>query len=256
MIGGLDPALLALLVAGAALAGLVQGIAGFAFGMVSTSVWVWGLPPQLVAVMAVWGSLVGQVIGFFTVRRAWNLRALAPFLAGLVVGLPIGVWLLPQLDPLGFKLFLGALLVLGCPLLLWQQRLPPVALPHTLDRVGDGIAGTVGGVLGGLGGFSGIAPTLWCTLRRYDKDHQRGVIQNFLLVAHTSTMAGYALTGTITAPMLPLLPIVVAAMVVPSWLGARLYAGLSDVAFRRVVLVLLFTSGLLLLGTTLPKVLA
>jgi hypothetical protein len=37
---------------GAAIAGLVQGISGFAFAMVAMSIWVWGVEPQLAAVMA------------------------------------------------------------------------------------------------------------------------------------------------------------------------------------------------------------
>ena len=59
---------LLLLAGGAALAGLVQGISGFAFAMVAMSVWVWGLDPRLAAVMAVSGALVGQCIAL----RGWD----------------------------------------------------------------------------------------------------------------------------------------------------------------------------------------
>ena len=34
-----------LLAFGAAIAGLVQGISGFAFAMVAMSIWVWGVDP-------------------------------------------------------------------------------------------------------------------------------------------------------------------------------------------------------------------
>ena len=40
------------LAGGAAVAGLVQGISGFAFAMVAMSIWVWGIEPRLAAVLA------------------------------------------------------------------------------------------------------------------------------------------------------------------------------------------------------------
>jgi len=35
--------------------------------------------------------------------------------------------------------------------------------------------------MAGIGGFSGTIPTLWCTLRGFQRDTQRAVIQNFNL---------------------------------------------------------------------------
>jgi len=45
-------------------------------------------------------------------------------------------------------------------------------------------------------------------------------------------------------------------MLVPTLLGARLYVGISDLAFRRIVLGLLTLSGIALLASSLPKLLA
>jgi uncharacterized membrane protein YfcA len=57
------------LIVGAMLAGFVQGLSGFAFGMVAMSIWVWGVEPHLAAVMAVFGGLTGQVFSAITARR-------------------------------------------------------------------------------------------------------------------------------------------------------------------------------------------
>jgi uncharacterized protein len=244
------------LIAGAALAGFVQGIAGFAFGMVSMSVWVWTLDPRLAAVMAVWGSVVGQVVGLFSLRRGWQWPTLWPFLAGAVLGLPLGVAVLPQLDAHSFKLFLGSLLVIFCPVLLWQSKLPQIRVPKPWGGMADAVVGGLGGFMGGLGGFSGIAPTLWCSLRGFDKDRLRAVIQNFNLATLSATFISYWATNVVTPSMWPLLPVVAVSLLVPSLLGTRVYIGLSEVAFRRVVLVVLSCSGLLMLATALPRVLA
>lgn len=57
------------LLAGAVVAGFVQGLAGFAFSLTATSIWIWWLPPQLIAVMSVVGALTGQLIAAFSTRR-------------------------------------------------------------------------------------------------------------------------------------------------------------------------------------------
>ena len=123
------------------------------------------------------GALVGQLLAAFTVRRGWDFRALLPFLAGGLAGLPLGLYLLPRLDVPMFKAALGLMLVVVCPLMFFASRLPRVQG----GPAGDALAGAAGGVMGGLGGFTGVVPTLWCTVRGFDKDRQRGIIQNFNL---------------------------------------------------------------------------
>ncbi len=241
---------IALLVVGAAVAGFVQGLSGFAFGMVAMSFWVWGIEPRVAAVMAVFGSLTGQVVAVVSSRRPFRLQALAPFLAGGVLGIPLGIAVLPHLNPDLFRLVLGSVLVVWCPLMLLSSRLPRVTRG---GRLADGVAGLAGGFMGGIGGFTGVVPTLWCTLRGMAKDEQRAIIQNFNLAALAFTMLGYLVSGAVTRDMWPLLPIVAVALLVPVLLGSRLYVGLSEAAFRQVVLTLLSLSGLAMLVAAVPR---
>jgi hypothetical protein len=240
---------LLLLAGGAALAGLVQGISGFAFAMVAMSVWVWGIEPRLAAVMAVSGGLLGQIVALFTVRRAPHWPVLLPFLVGGLTGVPVGAWVLPYLNPAAFKLVLGACLLLCCPAMLLSASLPHFRFG---GRWADGAVGLLGGVMGGIGGFSGVLPSLWVTLRGWDKELQRGVIQNFSLAALAATLAAYVASGAATLDMAPKFAIVAPAMLLPALLGARIYHGLSPEAFRRVVLMLLTCAGLAMIAAALP----
>ena len=115
------PSDLILLVVGAVVAGFVQGVSGFAFAMVAMSFWAWGLDPKLAAVMAVFGSLTGQLVAAFSVKRALKLSTFWAYLAGGLVGIPLGVLVLPVLDPNVFKLALGLILVVWCPLMLLNR---------------------------------------------------------------------------------------------------------------------------------------
>ena len=235
---------------GAAVAGFVQGLSGFAFGMVAMSFWAWALEPRLAAALTVFGALVGQMLAAATMRRGWDWQRLLPFVAGGLAGIPLGVLLLPHLDVLWFKAILGALLVLFCPAMLFAKHLPRITAG---GRLGDGAAGLVGGMMGGIGGFTGVVPTLWCTLRGYEKNAQRAVIQNFNLAMLAVTMGTYLATGVVTREMLPLFAVVAPAMLVPTLLGARLYIGISEARFRQIVLGLLTASGVAMLGAAVPR---
>jgi uncharacterized protein len=237
---------------GAALAGFVQGLSGFGFGLTAMALWAWTLEPKLAATLSVFGALVGQLLAAFTVRRGWDFRALWPFIAGGFAGLPLGLYLLPRMDVPVFKAVLGAMLVIVCPLMFFAAQLPRIKA----GRAGDALAGAAGGVMGGIGGFTGVVPTLWCTVRGFDKDRQRAIIQNFNLSMATVTFASYLATGIFEMRMLPLLAIVAPAVIIPVLLGARMYLGISDLTFRKLVLGLLSASGVALLASSVPVLLA
>lgn len=233
---------------GAIVAGFVQGLSGFAFGLVALSFWAWVLDPKLAATLSVFGALTGQLLAAFTVRRGFNLTTLLPFVLGGLAGIPLGVYLLPMLDMNWLKAILGTLLVLWCPAMLLSRQLPRVTAG---GRAADGVVGFAGGIMGGLGGFTGTLPTLWCTLRGYERDVQRSIVQNFNLSMLLVTMGTYIGTGIVTREMLPMFAIVAPAMLIPTLLGTRVYIGISDLRFRQIVLSLLTVSGIALLASSL-----
>jgi uncharacterized membrane protein YfcA len=240
------------IIVGAATAGFVQGLTGFGFGLVAMSFWAWVLDPRLAAVLAVFGALTGQLLAAFTVRRGFDWKTVGPFIAGGLIGLPVGLLLLPHLDAVRFRAGVGALLALWCPVMLFSERLPRLRFG---GRWADGVAGACGGFMGPLGGFTGAIPTLWCTLRGLERDAQRAVIQNFNLALLATTMASYLASGIVTRPMLPLMGVVAPALVLPALAGMKVYVGISPQAFRKVVLTLLTASGVVMLASALPQLL-
>jgi uncharacterized protein len=241
---------IAVVAVGAAAAGFVQGLSGFAFGLVAMAIWAWVLDPALAAPLVVFGSLVGQLLSAGTIRRGFDARRVLPFVLGGVAGVPLGVALLRQIDPVGFRLAVGLLLVVWCPAMLFARDLPRIT---RCGRLADAVAGWIGGVMGGLGGLTGPAPTLWTTLRGWDRDAQRAVFQVFNLAMHAVTMASYLVAGTVTAEASRLFLVVAPAMLLPALLGARLYRRFSDLAFRRLVLGLLAAAGAVLVVSSLGR---
>ena len=244
--------MLLVIVLGAALAGFVQGLSGSNFGLVAMAVWAWALEPTLTGPLVVCGSLVGQVLAAGTLRRGLKREHLLPMLLGGLAGVPLGVLLLHAIDPLLFRLLVGCLLALWCPLMLFASDLPHL---RRGGRLADAGAGVVGGLMGGLGGLTGPAPALWAVLKGWDRDTQRSVIQGFNLGMQLLTMLTYLASGTVSAEALGLLPVVALAVLLPTFAGIHVYHRFSDVAFRKVVLGLLALAGVVLVAQSLPHVL-
>ena len=238
----MDAALLIVL-AGAATAGFAQGVSGFAFSLVALSIWAWAIEPQLAAQMAVFGALAGQLVALPWVWRGFELRKLLPLVIGGLAGVPLGTVLLQWLDPALFRFGLGVFLLVYCPLML---LLPADFSWRHGGRIADSASGFAGGVLGGLAGISGPVPRLWTTLRGWDKDTQRGVLQAFNIAMHMATLSAYTLAGSITGETLVMFAWITPALAAPAILGVLLFRRLATRTFRRLILLLLLVSGLTL----------
>ena len=228
----------------------MQGLSGFAFGLIAMAFWAWAVPPQLAGPMVVFGSLLGQLLGVSTVRGHFQWGRVAPFIIGGFVGVPLGAALLPHIDQTVFKLLVGALLTVWSAAMLMLREIPAI---RAGGKLADGAAGLIGGAMGGIAGLTGPAPILWCTLRGWDRDVQRAVFQSFNIAMHTLTMTLYIGFGLITGETLRHFLVIGPALLIPTLIGARLYRRVSVGAFRLLVLLLLLLSGIMLLAGSAPE---
>jgi hypothetical protein len=102
-----------------------------------------------------------------------------------------------------------------------------------------------------LSGFSGLAPALWATLRGYNKDEHRAVLQNFNLIVLSATVAFNVWNGRLRADHTPQMAVVAGTMILPAIWGSKIYVGMSAAAFRQTVLWLLVFAGLVMLAASL-----
>lgn len=229
--------------AGAAAAGFLQGLTGFAFSIVALSFWVWALPPQTAAPLAVFGALSGQIASLASFRGGFVWNKIIPLMVGGWIGVPIGVVLLHNADPRRFRLAIGALLISYAMFAIFVRD------PGVIKGGGrwlDGAFGLCGGVLGGFGGMAGTVPAIWTQLRGWKRDLRRATMQAYNIAMHVLTIGIYYRTGTLAQADLSQFLIVAPAMLIPSYLGARLFTRFNEKAFARAVLAALLFSGLAL----------
>jgi uncharacterized protein len=234
---------LAVFLAATFLASALAGLAGFAFGLIAAAFWLHLLSPlQTTTLIVVFGLLV-QGMAVWRVRHALSLTRLWPFLAGGVIGVPIGVEVLRGTEPRLIRHGVGAVLLLFS---LYAMAQPKLAVAAG-GRTADGAVGLLSGVLGGTTGLAGILPVIWCNLRRWPKDEQRAVFQPVGVAIFAATALWLGVEGSVAADTVRLAVIGVPAVLAGTWIGLRLYGRLDEVGFRRAVLALLLVSGLVLL---------
>ena len=235
---------LIVLLAGALVAAFVSGLSGFAFALVSLSFWIWRFPLAELSAIVVFGSLVSQATAMPGVLRHVQARLLLPFIGGAVFGLPLGTILIAHVNQGAFRLGVGLLLLMFSG---FQLLLGPVRRPWQ----GGGLAaeaaiGWISGVLGGLVGLSGVAPAMWSVVRGWSKERQRGLFLVFNSFCHVVALAGLAVAGYITAATLERFALLMPCLIGGAWLGTRAYGHVSPDQFRRIVLMLLAASGIVL----------
>lgn len=213
------------------------------------AIWAWSVEPVLAGPLVAFGTLFGQILSIGTARRGLDAGLIWPFVAGGILGVPLGVALLPHLDQLAFKLGVGLLLLCWCPAMLVARDISRITGG---GRLADGLVGWIGGIMCGIAGLNGPAPTLWTTFRGWERDRQRAVFQTFSLVTQTLTITAYLAAGIIQAGTAWLFAVIVPAMLIPTLVGARLYRSFTDAGFRRIVLGLLALSGAILVVTSVP----
>lgn len=231
------------IVLGALCGGFVTGLAGFGTGLTALAFWLHVVDPVVAAALVVACSVVGQAQSLYTVRRAITWGRAWPFLAGGILGVPLGAASLQMIAPQTLKGLLGILLIGYTGMMLGLRRFPTIAWG---GKAADGMIGFGGGALGGLAGLSGPLPTIWCGLRGWSADAQRAVYQPFNLIILAIVLCTYITQGAMTGEIWELIFMCTPATILGTFLGIRTYGRVNDRQFRVLVLWLLLVSGMVL----------
>jgi uncharacterized membrane protein YfcA len=237
------------------LAGLVSGLSGFAFSAVAACI-LWLLPPLQAVPLIMLLSTCNQLLSIGALRREMLLRstpgregALA-YIAGGLVGVPIGLGLLQALPTRLFGGGLGLFLIIYSMLVLFKPDRARIGLSGWKPAMAVGAAG---GVVGGFSAFPGSIPVVYLGLRGLSKTETRNITQPYILVLQIISLSILALTrsGIFNMQFWLLWALTLPAVLIGTSTGLTLYRRFSELNFRRAVLILLMVSGVSLLAKTL-----
>jgi len=225
------------------LASAVSSIAGFAFSAMAGAM-LFHLSPnrvEMVQIMMVC-SIANQAMMTLSLRNSIDWREVARFLAGGLLGLPVGVWLLLHADRRLFTAGLGLFLLAYGAYTLFCRARPARARHPALDV----LVAFLGGITGGAAAFPAGPVTVWCGLCGWDKARQRSLVQPYILIMQVTALLAINLLGT--GAVHPAGFTITDLMFVPAglagtWLGMNVFRRMSNAQFALAVNAMLIVSG-------------
>lgn len=243
----LSPAIALTLMSVLFLAGFVSGLSGFAFAAVAACI-LWLLPPLQAVPLVMLLSTCNQILSAGTLRRDMRLlpagigEGALPYIFGGIFGVPIGLHLLKALPSAAFAGFLGAFLVVYATFSLLKGNAFRFNVSGWRPAV---VVGALGGIVGGFSAFPGSIPVVYLNLLGKTKIETRRVVQPYILTLQVISLGILAMTspGTFGGSFWLLAAITLPAALTGTLMGVGAYRRMSDINFRRAVLMLLVLSG-------------
>jgi uncharacterized protein len=224
-------------------AATVSSVAGFAFSAICGAMLFHLVenPIGVVQTMIIC-SIAIQIFSVATLKNAIDPKHLARFLAGGIVGLPIGVYLLTHVTGSIYMKCIGGFLICYGAYMLVRK---PVLRAYYRRSAGDYIAGFLGGITGGFAAFPGAFVTIWCGFKGLPKDQQRGVYQPFILIMQVLALGVlFFVQSRGPSQIDPLMATYIPAALLGTWCGIAIFRRLTEVQFAWSVNLLLVVSGL------------
>jgi hypothetical protein len=132
------------------IAGLVRGLTCFGFAMVTVSLLIFFLPPQIVVSIVSILSIVTNIIMFLEVRKWIKIKEIWPLLVCGLIGIPFGTYLLLILEANLLKIIIGSVITLSAITMLMNFK-----RKIKKEKLGCGLIGMISGLLQGSTTVSG-----------------------------------------------------------------------------------------------------
>jgi uncharacterized membrane protein YfcA len=229
---------------GVFLGAVVSAFSGFAFSAVAGAILLHAYDPLTAIPIMMACSIASQTITLVALRRSLQFGNAAPLLAGGAAGVVLAMQAIRWMDPATLKLTFGLFLVAYAGTLILRDQRQAI---HVAGRPYEFAAGALGGVVGVFTAMPGAIPTLWCELRGFSKEQQRGLVQPFILAMQIFALALLALSSSIPTAVPSRFLLALPMLIAGSWIGLVAFRKVDDKLFRRAALALLIASGLALM---------
>jgi uncharacterized membrane protein YfcA len=232
------------------ISGIIFGMTGFGFAMVSVPPLLLLYGPETVVALTIGASLLTSVIVVLGARHELDVRLVLTMLPGACVGLLVGAWILEIVDSAVLKIVAGAL-VAGYSILLLRGY-----QPSGMSGVRAAtIAGTASGVLATSTGLSGPPVVILFTARQLAKDAFRVTISAYFIAINLIGILVLLAGGTVGESEVVTSVLLTPAAVLGTLIGNRLVRRFTARGFRKLTLALLLLTGVMGIGTAVVALL-
>lgn len=224
------------------LAVLAQSVAGFGSALVAMSILTPLLGIQIAVPLVALFTLVLEIVLLFYYREAFNIHAIWRVILGSIIGIPLGVLFLKQVDERITLPLLGLIIAGYAVYALLRFELPELRHP-TLGY----IFGFFAGMLGGAYNTSGPPVIIYGDCRRWTPAEFKSNLQGFFLVNSFLVALSHSVGGNLNQAVWRNFLFTLPAMGIGLLIGLSLDRHMNPSVFRNIVLGLLIILGVRLI---------
>jgi uncharacterized protein len=156
---------------------------------------------------------------------------------------PVSIWMLHHADPRTFQEVFGGAVAAYAGYMLFR---PSLTYLQDMSQTRSALVGFGGGLIGGLTAMPGALPTIWCDMHGVPKNKQRGLVQPFIAAMQIFALAMMLARHDVSSQVFIDLALSIPALLAGSALGIFAFRNVNEALFRRIILIILFVSGVLL----------
>ena len=220
----------------------VQSLVGFGLALVSMPLLVAVVGLRVAAPLVALFGLLAEVLMLYHYRAALNLRAVWRIALTSVIGVPVGVWGLRQVDEAIILPLLGVVVTGYALYALFGPRLPDLKRPIWADMLGF-----LAGMLGGAYNMPGPPVIIYGTSRRWSPAEFKSNLQGFFILNSVLVVLTHVCVGNFTPDVLRGFVVAIPAVVLGALSGFALDRRVTPDRFHRLVLVVLVVLGVSLI---------
>jgi uncharacterized membrane protein YfcA len=231
----------ALIIAAVFAAAFLQSLSGFGFAVIIMPLITFIVGLQVAAPMVALAGLTVYAINVVRYRRAINYRETLRLGIASALGVPLGTWVLINLDETVVMRIMGLLLI--------AYAIYALVGPTTswvLSRYWVYPAGFFSGCLAGAYNTPGPPVIVYGSLRQWPRDEFRGVLQAIFFLNGMLVVGSHLLAQRITVDVLVLYVCALPALALGIAVGSRVDRFVNRHWFRTLVAVMILGLGLAL----------
>lgn len=224
------------------LSSTVLSTLGFGLGLTASPVLLLVIAPQSVVVITNAVSIMVVSLILYQTRRHLSMRNLVPIAIAGLAGVPIGVYILTNIDT-GLMRITMALLILLIAVIVASNLAPFIWLPRI---AGPPIAFLVAGLIASSG-IGGPLMALYLLRKDREVDHLRCSLAVFFLVVMGSSLVGYTASGLLTSERILMILVALGPAILGFRASSLFLKRMDHAVFRKTILAFIVVSSLLIL---------
>jgi hypothetical protein len=242
-----------------AVASIVHGIAGFGLAQVSMGLMPLFRSPDSASVIFSVVAVISNARIWWSVREDFDWKAWAIPVAGLAVGLPLGIYVFQSLGEEQLRLAIGITLLVAVALIA-AVRQSSIVKEWFEERDFEpgwkvGVAaGFLAGILGGAVAIPGppmiVYGAFMVATGFWNGDKMKAIFTAFFGTLMLYRVGSLVVAGAVKGPWLVEAVAILPGLFLGAWMGIKIYNLIPEEIFRWVVLGMLTINALVLLFTS------